>query len=193
MTIGSLLWKFKTPIAFFVLLGVIGVLLTLNKSKDTHIDNLSTSMASAGTNYENLKLTNGELKDELKKGKSEYRVIDSLLKVEKAKPGRVSTVYVTKTKIQNGDTVYVTDTTYLDRKGLIKVPFKDSRNCISIEGFVMSTDSFPSVAITSQLAEVDTYDVLIKRKCFLFFWQPKEKRITYTKCGNMQVIRMEKK
>jgi len=157
---------------------------------------LKSNLASYDTKYTDLNLTKQEITSELSKSKSEYKVVDSLLKAEKAKPAQIKTLYIGKVSINNKDTSFVVNKDTLIRRDslktkLHKTPFRDERNCLNIEGYVMSTDQHPSVAITSQNAEIETYDITVIRKWWQF-WKKKEKKITYTKCGDYQVIRMNR-
>jgi hypothetical protein len=118
-----------------------------------------------------------------------------LVKSEKAKPTQITDLYVAKVTISNTDTVPITNKetpTARDSMGVkqYKTPFTDSRNCISIAGYIVSTDSLPTVFITSQNATIETYDIALKRRWWQI-WKPRTWVKTYTKCGNLEVIKMK--
>lgn len=152
------------------------------------------NLVSYGTENEQLVLTSAQLKYELyKRGGT----IDSLLKARKINPKDVVSIEEHTTTIQNHDTVYLAnfDTIHVrDSIGtkLYKTLIQDDRNCIRIQGFVLSTDEFPSVAITQQDATIDTYDIVVHRKWWQFLWKPKTWTETYTKCGDLKVLRIDK-
>ena len=158
---------------------------------------LETNLANYDTQYTDLNLTKSEIQTELNKRKAQYNVVDSLLRAEKATTKQLTRLYLSKVIISNTDTVYLTnpDTpTFRDTTGVkqYKTPFADSRNCISITGFVLSTDSAPSVVVTAQNAAIETYDLTIKRRWWQF-WKPRTWTRTFTRCGDLEVIRMEVK
>lgn len=152
------------------------------------------NLVSYGTENEQLVLNAAQLKYELyKRGGT----IDSLLKVRKIKPKDVVSIEEHTTTIQNHDTVYLSNRDTIrvrDSLGtkLYKTLIQDDRNCIRIQGFVLSTDEFPSVAITHQDATIDTYDIVVHRKWWQFLWKPKTWTETYTKCGDLKVLRIDK-
>lgn len=152
------------------------------------------NLVSYGTENEQLVLNAAQLKYELyKRGGT----IDSLLKARKIKPKDVVSIEEHTTTIQNHDTVYLSNRDTIrvrDSIGtkLYKTLIQDDRNCIRIQGFVLSTDEFPSVAITQQDATIDTYDIVVHRKWWQFLWKPKTWTETYTKCGDLKVLRIDK-
>ena len=92
--------------------------------------------------------------------------------------------------ITETDTVYLPgDTIYKTNSGLFKTNFKDYRGCISIDGFIMSTDSFPSIAITKREAIISVFDVKIKRRWWQF-WKPKQQRIIDSNCGEITILEL---
>lgn len=189
MELTKLLWKHRFLLLLLISAAAVYLMFVKITKLETERDNLETSIGTYATQNADLRLNSEQIKTELKK--SINKTLDSLLKAERATPRQVKNVYITNTTIVNNDTTYLTDTTKLNRPNLVKTNFSDDRNCIKIEGFVLSTDSFPSVAITSQHAKVETYDVTIKRKSWLFFWQPRERTKTFTKCGDLEVVKIK--
>lgn len=146
--------------------------------------------------FQTLSLTKDELQSKVIQSDKRIRTADSILLQKDIKISRLQKLHVTTVIINNTDTVYLTKTDTLevrvnDDTILYKTPFKDERNCIVIEGFVMSTDEFPSVAITSQNAEIETYEIEVKRRWYQF-WKPKQWTEKYTKCGDMKVLDIKK-
>jgi hypothetical protein len=193
----------KNKAILLQLIAIAGLLLALTLVSKSCLNGraekarLESDLATYGTNHTDLALTKKELKTELKKDKTEYRIIDSLAKAEKAATKQIESVYVAKVNIDNKDSVPLTnrDTVAARHSSGIKqytTPFADSRNCIAVTGLVISTDSSPTVIITSQKAEIETYDITFKRKWFQF-WRPRKWVKTYTKCGDLQVIKINAK
>lgn len=158
---------------------------------------LESNLANYSDKYKALELTKSELQNELKKDVPQYKTVDSLVKSDHAKPKQIKSLYVTKVKISNTDTVPVAnkDTATLRdslRVKQYKTPFTDSRNCIAIAGYVVSTDQSPQVYITSQNATIETYDITLKRRWWQF-WKPKTWVKTFTRCGDLEVIKINVK
>ena len=146
--------------------------------------------------FQTLSLTKDELQSKVIQSDKRIRTADSILLQKDIKISRLQKLHVTTVIINNTDTVYLTKTDTLEVRmnegtTLIKTPFKDERNCIKIEGFIMSTDSFPSIAITSQNAEIETYEIQVKRRWYQF-WKPKTWTERYTKCGDLRVLDVKK-
>lgn len=146
--------------------------------------------------FQTLVLTNDELQSKVIQSDKRIRTADSILLQKDIKISQLQKLHVTTVIINNTDTVYLTNTDTLtvrmnESTTLIKTPFKDERNCIKIEGFIMSTDSFPSIAITSQNAEIETYEISVHRRWFQF-WKPRTWTERYTKCGDLKVLDVRK-
>jgi len=189
---------FSIILAVFIiiLMGTVSVLINQTYEQRAEIDRQAKNFVQLTEENQYLTLKEGELKDLIKKGEHRFKKIDTLLKESKLKIKQLENARVTTVTIINTDTVYLTNTdTLLVRvekpSTLYKTPFIDDRNCIKIEGFVMSTDEYPSVAITSQHSEIETYEIEVKRRWYQF-WKPKKWSETYTKCGNLKVLNVNK-
>lgn len=174
----------------------VGALTDLVYKQKAEIDRQAENFIQLTEENQYLTLKEGELKDLIKKGEHRFKKIDTLLKESKLKIKQLEKARVVTVEIINTDTVYLTNTDTLEVRMnkdtvLYKTPFTDERNCIKIEGFVMSTDEFPSVAITSQHSEIETYEIEVKRRWYQF-WKPKRWLETYTKCGDLKVLNVKK-
>ena len=179
-------------VLFAMLVITTGVLISENVKQRTEIERQTANMAQLGEDVQSMELTKKELKNQIIKSDKRIKKADSILLERDIKIKQLEKLHVTTVTIENGDTVYLTntDTLYLRdslKLELHKTPFVDDRNCIRIEGFVMSTDEFPSVAITSQHSEIETYEMDVKRKWWQL-WKPRTWKETYTKCGNLKVL-----
>jgi len=156
------------------------------------IERQTSNLQQLGNDVKELILTKAELKNEVIKSDKRIRRADSILLLRDIKIRQLEKLHVTTVVIENSDTIYLTntDTLYVRdslKTELYKTAFVDARNCIRIEGFVMSTDEFPSVAITSQFSEIETYEMDVHRKWWQF-WKPRTWKETYTKCGDLKVL-----
>jgi hypothetical protein len=184
-------------VLFFVLIGTVVSLIDQNANQRAEIKRQEQNFSELGNENQFLILKTDELKELIGKENRRFKKTDSILKTRNLKISQLEKLKVNTVTIIDTDTVYLTnfDTLIVRVKKdtiLYKTPFVDERNCIKIEGFVMSTDEFPSVAITSQHAEVETYEMEVKRRWYQF-WKPKRWNETYTKCGDLKVLEVEKK
>lgn len=180
----------------FVLIGTITSLISEHFKMKSEIERQQNNFVQINSENQYLTLEVDEMRKLIKKGERRWKMIDSVLTVRNLKIKQLENARVTTVTIINTDTVYLTNTDTLEVRMnkdtvLYKIPFKDERNCLTIEGFVMSTDEFPSVAITSQHAEVETYELEVKRRWYQF-WKPKRWSETYTKCGDFKVLNVKK-
>lgn len=179
-----------------VLMGTVSVLIDQNYKQREEIQRQESNFTQMLDTNQSLTLKVDEMRTLIKKGERRWKRIDSVLTVRNLKIKQLENARVTTVTIINTDTVYLTNTDTLEVRMnedtiLYKTPFTDERNCIKFEGFVMSTDEFPSVAITSQNAEIETYEIEVKRRWYQF-WKPKRWSETYTKCGDMKVLNVKK-
>ena len=179
-----------------VLMGTVSVLIDQNYKQREEIERHESNFTQMLDTNQFLTLKVDEMRKLIKKGELRWKRIDSVLTVRNLKIKQLENARVTTVTIINTDTVYLTNTDTLEVRMskdtvLYKTPFTDERNCIKIEGFVMSTDEFPSVAITSQNAEIETYEIEVKRRWYQF-WKPKRWSETYTKCGDLKVLNVKK-
>ena len=182
-----------------VLLVLIGtVISTIDENLKLKKENKRIESNFNQLNDENsyLTLKTDELRMLIRQGDRRLKKTDSILQARNIKISQLQKLKVNTVKIIDTDTVFLTntDTFYVRTKKdttLYKTPFKLAKNCIEIEGFVMSTDEFPSVAITSQNAEIETYEIEVRRRWYQF-WKPKRWSETYTKCGDLRVLNVKK-
>ena len=179
-----------------VLMGTVSVLIDQNYKQREEIERQESNFTQMLDTNQFLTLKVDEMRTLIKRGERRWKMIDSVLTVRNLKIKQLENARVTTVTIINTDTVYLTNTYTLEVRMnedtvLYKTPFKDERNCIKIEGFVMSTDEFPSVAITSQNADIETYEIEVKRRWYQF-WKPKRWSETYTKCGDLKVLNVKK-
>ena len=189
---------FSIILAVFIiiLMGTVSVLINQTYEQRAEIERQRNNFEQLGNENQQLELKTSELNDLIKKGERRWKTTDSILTERNIKIKQLEQLRVTTVTIINTDTVYLTNTDTLEVRMntdtiLYKTPFTDERNCIKIEGFVMSTDEFPSVAITSQNAEIETYEIEVKRRWYQF-WKPKRWSETYTKCGDLKVLNVKK-
>ena len=179
-----------------ILMGTVSVLIDQNYKQREEIERQESNFTQMLDTNQFLTLKVDEMRTLIKNGERRWKRIDSVLTVRNLKIKQLENARVTTVTIINTDTVYLTNTDTLEVRMnedtvLYKTPFTDERNCIKIEGFVMSTDEFPSVAITSQNAEIETYEIEVKRRWYQF-WKPKRWSETYTKCGDLKVLNVKK-
>ena len=160
------------------------------------IERQTENLKQLDSNFQELYLTNSELNTKVIQSDKRIRKTDSILLSRDLKIKQLENLHVVTVTITNKDTVYLTntDTLIIRQKkdsNLYKTHFTDDRNCIRIEGFIISTDEFPSVAITSQNAEIETYEIQVKRRWYQF-WKPKTWTERYTKCGDLRVLDVKK-
>ena len=183
-------------VIIIVLLGTVSILTGEYYEQRAEIERQQTNFEQLGNENQFLTLKVEEMRTLIKQGDRRFRKTDSILTQKKLKISQLEKLKVTTVTILNTDTVFLTNTDTLAVRVvkdtfLYKTPFKDERNCIKIEGFVMSTDEFPSVAITSQHSEVETYEIEVKRRWFQF-WKPRKWTELYTKCGDLRVLSVKK-
>jgi hypothetical protein len=73
---------------------------------------------------------------------------------------------------------------------LYKSVFKTAANCISIEGFILSTDPEPSLAITHKSVKIDVYNIDVNRKWWQF-WKPRSEKIISSECGEVEITEIK--
>lgn len=183
-------------VIIIVLLGTVSILTGEYYEQRAEIERQQTNFEQLGNENQFLTLKVDEMRTLIKQGDRRLRKTDSILTQKKLKISQLEKLKVTTVTILNTDTVFLTNTDTLavrvvEDTFLYKTPFKDERNCIKIEGFIMSTDEFPSVAITSQHSDVETYEIEVKRRWFQL-WKPRKWTELYTKCGDLRVLSVEK-
>lgn len=185
---------------FTIFLAVILILLLISSvalvdlsfKQKAEIERQESNFAQVAKENKKYLLTVNELKTLIKTGDERLRKTDSILFSRDIKIKQLEKLHVTTVIIESKDTVYLTNADTLmvreERDSqLYKTPFIDDRNCIKIEGFVMSTDEYPSVAITSQLAQTQLYEIEYRRKWWEF-WKTKYNLIVESNCGKATLL-----
>lgn len=157
-------------------------------------ERLEINLDQYGRDISNLTLTNEELKTEKEKQNKTILEADSILKAKNRRISRLESLVATKVVIKDTDTVYVPlETAKVDTlPTLFKSNFTNTKSCITVSGFILSTDSVPSLAITERSTDVRVFDIRIKRKWWEF-WRPKEERFVETNCGEVEIETIYKK
>lgn len=157
-------------------------------------ERLSLNLEQYGLEISELTLTNGEIKTELEKKNAAVVKADSILKSKNRKISQLESLVATSISIRDTDTVYVpVETILVDTlPKLYKSTFENTKGCITIAGFILSTDSVPSLAITKRDADIQVYDIRIKRKWWQIF-RPKEERFIESNCGEVNIQTIYKK
>lgn len=157
------------------------------KEKEERV-RLEINLEQYGRKVSELTLTNGEIKTELEKKNAAVVKADSILKSKNRKISQLESLVATSISIRDTDTVYIpVDTNPVDTlPKLYKSIFENTKGCITIGGFILSTDSVPSLAITKRDADIQVYDIRIKRKWWQIF-RPKEERFIESNCGEVNI------
>ena len=157
------------------------------KEKEERI-RLEINLDQYGLEISELTLTNGEIKTELEKKNAAVVKTDSILKAKNRQISQLESLVATSVSIRDTDTVYIPVETHpVDTMPKIyKSTFENTKGCITIGGFILSTDSVPSLAITKRDADIQVYDIRIKRKWWQIF-RPKEERFIESNCGEVNI------
>lgn len=179
-----------------ILLAVLLLVLLLSTSVSYYLwqeekaerERLSLNLEQYGLEISELTLTNGEIKTELEKKNAAVVKSDSILKSKNRKISQLESLVATSISIRDTDTVYIpVETILVDTlPKLYKSTFENTKGCIIIGGFILSTDSVPSLAITKRDADIQVYDIRIKRKWWQIF-RPKEERFIESNCGEVNI------
>lgn len=163
------------------------------KEKEERV-RLEINLEQYGREVSELTLTNGEIKTELEKKNAAVIKADSILKSKNRKISQLESLVATSISIRDTDTVYIPVETHpVDTlPKLYKSTFENTKGCITIAGFILSTDSLPSLAITKRDADIQVYDIRIRRKWWQIF-RPKEERFIKTNCGEVNIQTIYKK
>jgi hypothetical protein len=175
---------FLLVIPYFVIRGYQNIIL----DQKNEIERLQSNSYQKERQISELNLTVDEIKTEREKGNIKIMKLDSILKKNNAKLKQLERMIATDIIIIEKDTIYLPgDTVYEVKTGLYKTNFSDNRGCIQIDGFILSTDSFPGIAITRKEAIINVYDIKINRRWWQF-WKPKKQRIIDSNCGEVRVL-----
>lgn len=178
---------------------LMSVIILINKNirQAREIDRLETNLSEYGRKISTLKLTTGELREEITKGNRQLAVADSVLRDRGKKISQLERLIATKVAIVDTDTTFLpierSVPVYLEKPGVyFKTNFASRKSCMNIEGFILSTDPDPSIAITKREVEVSVYYMDTKRRWYQF-WKPKQEKIVYSDCGDVTILETNKK
>lgn len=151
-----------------------------------------------GRQVSSLELSKKELKTELDKKEKTILAVDSILRERKMRITQLERVIATRVSIVDRDTTFLTlekaVPVYLPTPStsgqIYKTVFKTAGNCIFLEGFILSTDPEPSVAITRREAKVSVYNIDVKRRWWQF-WKPNSEKIISSECGEVEITEVE--
>lgn len=189
----------KSPITLLLVvlltLALIALSLTINgsaKLKD-EVERQAQNFDQLGRQYSTLTLSKWEVERELDKRNRTLVAADSILKAKDKRISQLEKIIATGITVVDTDTVYVDTPVFipLPEKGMFKTEFTQTKSCITVSGFILSTDSVPSIAITERKAELEVYDIRIKRRWWEL-WKPKYERYIETTCGEAKIIEIEK-
>ena len=156
-------------------------------------ERLAENFDQLGRQYSTLTLSKWEVERELDKRNRTLVVADSILKAKDKRISQLEKIIATGITVVDTDTVYVDTPVFipLPENGMFKTEFTQTKSCITVSGFILSTDSVPSIAITERKAELEVYDIRIKRRWWEL-WKPKYERYIETTCGEAKIIEIEK-
>jgi len=186
-------------IIFLVALGV-SLWISIGEADKLRDENnrLSENLNQYGTSISTLTLTNAEIEAELMKRETALTEADSILRSKNRKISQLEEYIRTRIKIRDTTIVYVpvskpdTIPAKPDQPAMFKSKFTHTQSCITVAGFIMSTDPYPSLAITERSADIKVYDIWIKRKWYQIF-RPKYERIVESNCGEVEIQKVIKK
>lgn len=177
-----------------LLLGITAALVHNNMMLKEENSRVKQNLDQYGREISNLELTKKELKAELEKKNSTIVAVDSILSERNLRISQLERVIATRVTIIDADTTFLPIArgvpVYLPTPStggqLYKTVFKTERNCISFEGFILSTDPEPSVAITRREAKVSVYNIDVKRRWWQF-WKPRKEKVVSSECGEVEI------
>lgn len=177
-----------------LLLGITAAFVHNNMMLKEENSRVKQNLDQYGREISNLEITKKELKTELEKKNSTIVAVDSILSERNLRISQLERVIATRVTIIDIDTTFLPITrgvpVYLPTPSpggqLYKTVFKTERNCISFEGFILSTDPEPSVAITRREAKVSVYNIDVKRRWWQF-WKPRKEKVVSSDCGEVEI------
>lgn len=183
--------------AVFMAVLMTSVAYLINKTIEQQKENnrLSENLEQYGRQVSILQLTKKELKHELEKREKTIVAVDSILRQRNLRISQLERLIATRIVIIDRDTTFLplekAVPVYLPTPSntaqLYKSVFKTAGNCISIEGFILSTDPDPSLAITDKTVQVTVYNMDVKRRWYQF-WKPKTQKVLSSECGTVEVL-----
>jgi len=182
-----------------ILVLIVSVSVSINQieSHKEEISRLKSNLSAYGDSVSVLNLTAKEYAREVEKGNLEISRIDSVLKSRNIKIKQLENYIATNINININDTTFLeverSVPVYLT-PGIAKFKsnFKETKDCISIAGFVISSDPSPQVAITNRSVKVRVDDITVSRKWWQF-WKPKTQRTVTSECGDVTIQQINKK
>lgn len=190
-----------------LLLGVLIVVLLITTSAAFHFwqveknerERLSVNLDQYGRAISTLVLTNTELDSELQKQNEAVMATDSILRAKNRRISQLESLVATKVTIRDTDTVYIPlkpDPAPVEQidtlPALYRSTFTNTKSCITVSGFILSTDPDPSLAITERSTDIKVYDIRIKRRWYQF-WRPREERLIESNCAEVEILTINKK
>lgn len=177
-----------------LLLGITAAFVHNNMILKEENSRVKQNLDQYGREISNLEITKKELKTELEKKNSTIVAVDSILSERNLRISQLERVIATRVTIIDIDTTFLPIArgvpVYLPTPSpggqLYKTVFKTERNCISFEGFILSTDPEPSVAITRREAKVSVYNIDVKRRWWQF-WKPRKEKVVSSDCGEVEI------
>lgn len=161
---------------------------------------LTLNLDQYGRQVSSLELTKNELANELNKREKTIVTVDSILRKRNMRISQLERVIATRVSIVDRDTTFLAlekaVPVYLPTPStsgqMYKTVFKTAGNCISLEGFILSTDPEPSLALTNKTVKVVVYNIDVKRKWWQF-WKPPSEKIISSECGEVEVNEIKQK
>lgn len=182
----------------YIVIGLLSILILLvfayRAAEDRYkaeISRLSVNLANYGSRAASLDLTNQELKQEIEKGNKTIQKADSILKARDKRISELVRIIETTIVISDPDTAFIPVEkgipVFLEKPyTTYKSKFSETKSCVTIEGFVLSSDPDPSVAITKRQVNVSAYFVETERRWWQF-WKPKFEKIITSDCGAVTI------
>ena len=181
-------------VLFAVMIGTIAALIDKSYKYSNEIDRLNDNLSEYGDSISNLSLTEAEIRREIEKGNKEIARMDSVLKSKNIKINQLENYISTTIVISDPDTTFLTieksvPVYLVPETAKYKSNFSEKKECISISGFVISTDPSPQVAITNRSVEVIVEEINYNRKWFQF-WKPKNIQKVSSNCGSVKILKI---
>lgn len=164
------------------------------KKEKAENDRLSNNLENYGRQVSELTLTKGEIKTELDKQNKTLLETQKILDEKNLEISQLEDLIATHVTIRDTDIVYVPvkPAIIIPDTNLFKSEFSTTKQCITVKGFILSTDSLPSLAITERSADIKVYDITVKRK----WWQlckPKYEHFVESNCGTVEILKINRK
>jgi hypothetical protein len=165
------------------------------RTQKAEIERLSLNLEQYGLNISHLQLNNREIRQELAKNNSALVAADSILDARNRRIEQLEKLVATRIVIRDTVPILVpldvpVDVT-IDDTTKYKSSFSSTASCITLKGYILSSDPRPALAITERSADVQVYDIRIKRRWWQL-WRPREERIIETNCGDVEIITINK-